>query len=105
RRTGPRGWLLFRSAQHRERTEYMPLGRKLAVEFVGTFFRVFTVGLATNPKAGAGGGRGVRVPVRAAGGEVIGRYRGRARERLMRALGRGRASRRRTTPPRLRRRG
>jgi aquaporin Z len=32
----------------------MPLGRKLAVEFVGTFFLVFTVGMATNPKTGAG---------------------------------------------------
>ena len=32
----------------------MPLGRKLAVEFVGTFFLVFTAGMATNPKIGAG---------------------------------------------------
>jgi len=32
----------------------MPLGRKLAVEFVGTFFVVFTVGLATSQKTGAG---------------------------------------------------
>jgi aquaporin Z len=30
-----------------------PLDRKLAVEFIGTFFLVFTVGMATN-KAGAG---------------------------------------------------
>jgi aquaporin Z len=32
----------------------MPLGRKLTVEFIGTFFLVFTVGMATNPKTGAG---------------------------------------------------
>src|SRR5438067_229571 len=32
----------------------MPLGRKLVVEFIGTFFLVFTVGMATNPKTGAG---------------------------------------------------
>jgi len=32
----------------------MPLGRKLVVEFVGTFFLVFTVATATNPKTGAG---------------------------------------------------
>jgi aquaporin Z len=32
----------------------MPLGRKLVVEFIGTFFLVFTVGTATNPKTGAG---------------------------------------------------
>ena len=32
----------------------MPLGRKLVVEFVGTFFLVFTVCMATNPKTGAG---------------------------------------------------
>ena len=32
----------------------MPLGRKLVVEFVGTFFLVFTVAMATNPKTGAG---------------------------------------------------
>jgi len=32
----------------------MPLGRKLAVEFIGTFFLVFTVCMATNPKTGAG---------------------------------------------------
>jgi glycerol uptake facilitator-like aquaporin len=32
----------------------MPLGRKLAVEFVGTFSLVFTVGMATNSKTGAG---------------------------------------------------
>jgi len=32
----------------------MPLGRKLAVEFIGTFFLVYTVCMATNPKTGAG---------------------------------------------------
>jgi aquaporin Z len=32
----------------------MTLNRKLAVEFIGTFFLVFTVGMATNPKTGAG---------------------------------------------------
>src|SRR5947209_13937968 len=32
----------------------MPLGRKLVVEFIGTFFLVFTVAMATNPKTGAG---------------------------------------------------
>jgi aquaporin Z len=32
----------------------MPLTRKLVVEFVGTFFLVFTVCEATNPKTGAG---------------------------------------------------
>jgi aquaporin Z len=32
----------------------MPIGRKLVVEFIGTFFLVFTVGMATNPKSGAG---------------------------------------------------
>ena len=32
----------------------MTLGRKLVVEFIGTFFLVFTVGMATNPKTGAG---------------------------------------------------
>jgi aquaporin Z len=32
----------------------MTLGRKLTVEFIGTFFLVFTVGMATNPKTGAG---------------------------------------------------
>jgi aquaporin Z len=32
----------------------MPLGRKLVVEFIGTFFLMFTVGMATNPKTGAG---------------------------------------------------
>jgi aquaporin Z len=32
----------------------MPLGRKLVVEFIGTFFLVFTVCMATNPKTGAG---------------------------------------------------
>lgn len=32
----------------------MPLGRKLVVEFVGTFFLVFTVCMATNPKTGVG---------------------------------------------------
>jgi len=32
----------------------MSLDRKLAVEFIGTFFLVFTVGMATNPKTGAG---------------------------------------------------
>jgi aquaporin Z len=31
-----------------------PLGRKLVVEFIGTFFLVFTVCMATNPKTGAG---------------------------------------------------
>ena len=30
------------------------LSRKLVVEFIGTFFLVFTVGTATNPKTGAG---------------------------------------------------
>ena len=30
------------------------LSRKLTVEFIGTFFLVFTVGTATNPKTGAG---------------------------------------------------
>ena len=29
----------------------MVLGRKLVVEFIGTFFLVFTVGMATNPKS------------------------------------------------------
>jgi len=32
----------------------MPLGRKLVVEVIGTFFLVFTVCMATNPKTGAG---------------------------------------------------
>ncbi len=32
----------------------MPLTRKLVVEFIGTFFLVYTVGMATNPKTGAG---------------------------------------------------
>jgi len=32
----------------------MPLGRKLVVEFIGTFFLVFTVCTATSPKTGAG---------------------------------------------------
>jgi aquaporin Z len=32
----------------------MTLGRKLVVEFIGTFFLVFTVCMATNPKVGAG---------------------------------------------------
>jgi aquaporin Z len=32
----------------------MPLVRKLVVEFIGTFFLVFTVCMATNPKTGAG---------------------------------------------------
>jgi len=32
----------------------MPIGRKLVVEFIGTFFLVFTVCEATNPKTGAG---------------------------------------------------
>jgi aquaporin Z len=32
----------------------MPMNRKLFVEFVGTFFLVFTVCTATNPKTGAG---------------------------------------------------
>jgi aquaporin Z len=32
----------------------MPLGRKLVVEFIGTFFLVFTVCEATNPKTGVG---------------------------------------------------
>ncbi len=32
----------------------MALGRKLVVEFIGTFFLVFTVCTATNPKTGAG---------------------------------------------------
>jgi aquaporin Z len=32
----------------------MVLGRKLVVEFIGTFFLVFTVGMATNPKSGVG---------------------------------------------------
>lgn len=32
----------------------MPLARKLMVEFIGTFFLVFTVCTATNPKTGAG---------------------------------------------------
>jgi aquaporin Z len=32
----------------------MPLPRKLVVEFIGTFFLVFTICLATNPKTGAG---------------------------------------------------
>jgi aquaporin Z len=31
-----------------------PLSRKLVVEFIGTFFLVFTVCMATNPKTGAG---------------------------------------------------
>src|SRR5436305_2179086 len=33
----------------------MTLSRKLVVEFIGTFFLVFTVGMATNPKTGADG--------------------------------------------------
>src|SRR5438132_2087210 len=33
----------------------MPLGRKLVVEFIGTFFLVFTVCMSTNPKTGADG--------------------------------------------------
>ncbi len=32
----------------------MPIGRKLVVEFIGTFFLVFTVCMATNPVHGAG---------------------------------------------------
>jgi aquaporin Z len=32
----------------------MPLGRKLVVELIGTFFLVYTVCMATNPKTGAG---------------------------------------------------
>lgn len=32
----------------------MPIGRKLVVEFIGTFFLVYTVCMATNPKTGAG---------------------------------------------------
>ena len=32
----------------------MPLGRKLVVEFIGTFFLVFTVCTAINSKTGAG---------------------------------------------------
>jgi len=32
----------------------MPIGRKLVVEFIGTFFLVYTVCEATNPKTGAG---------------------------------------------------
>jgi aquaporin Z len=32
----------------------MPLGRKLVVEFVGTFFLVYTVCMATHPQTGAG---------------------------------------------------
>jgi aquaporin Z len=32
----------------------MPLNRKLVVEFIGTFFLVYTVAMATNPKTGAG---------------------------------------------------
>ena len=32
----------------------MSLGRKLVVELIGTFFLVFTVCTATNPKTGAG---------------------------------------------------
>ncbi len=32
----------------------MALGRKLVVEFIGTFFLVYTVCMATNPKTGAG---------------------------------------------------
>ena len=32
----------------------MPLGRKLVVEFIGTFFLVYTVCEATNPRTGAG---------------------------------------------------
>src|SRR5437763_4087966 len=32
----------------------MPLNRKLVVEFLGTFFLVYTVAMATNPKTGAG---------------------------------------------------
>lgn len=32
----------------------MPLGRKLVVEFLGTFFLVYTVCMAVNPKTGAG---------------------------------------------------
>ena len=32
----------------------MPLGRKLVVEFIGTFFLVYTVCMATHPTTGAG---------------------------------------------------
>jgi aquaporin Z len=35
-------------------TAGIPLDRKLVVEFIGTFFLVFTVCTATNPKTGAG---------------------------------------------------
>src|SRR5438309_3754916 len=41
----------------------MPLGRKLAVEFIGTFFLVFTVAMATNPKTGAGSPPGSLAPL------------------------------------------
>src|ERR1700726_1787246 len=34
--------------------DVMSLGRKLVVEFIGTFFLVFTVCTATSPKTGAG---------------------------------------------------
>lgn len=32
----------------------MPIGRKLVAEFIRTFFLVVTVGMAINPKSGAG---------------------------------------------------
>ena len=38
----------------RARRAATTLSRKLIVEFIGTFFLVFTVGTATNPKTGAG---------------------------------------------------
>jgi aquaporin Z len=36
------------------KADAVPLGRKLVAEFIGTFFLVFTVCTATNPKTGAG---------------------------------------------------
>src|SRR5436305_12365017 len=57
----------------------MTLSRKLVVEFIGTFFLVFTVGMATNPKTGADGvaplaiGAGLMVMV-FAGGHISGAH-------------------------------
>jgi aquaporin Z len=46
---------LFGTEPHKgERGPGMPLTRKLVVEFIGTFFLVYTVGMATNSKTGAG---------------------------------------------------
>src|ERR1700694_4509121 len=58
----------------------MPLGRKLVVEFIGTFFLVYTVCMATNPKTGAGAGLaplaigGVLAAMVFAGGHISGAH-------------------------------